>query len=239
MNINLPLDPRLRPPNGMRQPPPTSHPSQGGKAYSDDMHRQVLQMHFNNYDLHEAPELVALWVARKFQSYSTCVRWIQIFNQTVDICPFCRTGNHHAERKVQCTDLKPLAPYCSVFPKAIISECRAYLYNIDPTKDLYSNLQVHRAKNLLGLKLKAASTTAYLAFLPQNMTLREYYWTEPPPLGIRGAPIADIINIDEAGFFLEHSDLKFGKTISSMRCSQNGVYGHGEKVNLLLATLLE
>ncbi len=67
------------------------------------------------------------------------------------------------------------------------------------------------------------------------MTLREYYWTEPPPLGMRGVPIADIIDIDKAGFFLEHSDRKFGKTISSMCCSQNGVYGHGEKVNLLLA----
>jgi hypothetical protein len=52
---------------------------------------------------------------------------------------------------------------------------------------------------------------------------------------MRGVLIADIINIDEAGFFLEHLDQKFGKTISSMRCSQNGVYGHGEKVNLLLA----
>ena len=52
---------------------------------------------------------------------------------------------------------------------------------------------------------------------------------------MRGVPIADIIDIDEAGFFLEHSDWKFGKTISSLRCSQNGVYRHGEKVNLLLA----
>ncbi len=61
MNINLPLDPHLDPPNGTRQPPPPSHPSQGGKAYSDDMRRQVLQMNFDNYDLHEAPELVILF----------------------------------------------------------------------------------------------------------------------------------------------------------------------------------
>jgi len=45
----------------------------------------------------------------------------------------------------------------------------------------------------------------------------------------------DIININEAGFFLEHLDGKFGKTISSMRCSQNGVHRHGEKVNILIA----
>jgi hypothetical protein len=70
---------------------------------------------------------------------------------------------------------------CSVNPKTTLSECRAYLYNIDPTNNPYSNSQVHRAENLLGLKWKAASTTADLAFLPQNMTLQEYYWTEPPP----------------------------------------------------------
>jgi hypothetical protein len=61
----------------------------------------------------------------------------------------------------------------------------------------------------------------------------------PPPLGMRGVSIANIIDIDEAGFFLEHSDQKFGKTVSSMRCSWNGVYGHGEMVNLLLAICSE
>ncbi len=64
------------------------------------------------------------------------------------------------------TDLKQLALYRSVNPKATLSECRAYLYNIDPTKDPYSNSQVHRAEKLLGLKQKAASNTADLAFLP-------------------------------------------------------------------------
>ena len=85
--------------------------SQGGKAYSDDMRRQVLQMHFGNYDLCEAPKLVALRAVRKFPSYSTCVRWIQIFNQTIDICPLHCTGNHHAEREVQGLALEQLALY--------------------------------------------------------------------------------------------------------------------------------
>ena len=115
MNNNLPLDPRLRPPNGTRQAPPISHPSQGGKAYSDDLRQQVLQMHFDNYDLCEAPKLVALRAVRKFTSYSTCVRWIQIFNHTGDICPLRHTGNHHAEREVEGTVLEQLALYRSVF----------------------------------------------------------------------------------------------------------------------------
>jgi hypothetical protein len=84
---------------------------------------------------------------------------------------------------VRGTDLEQLAQYCGVFPKATISECRAYLYNIDPTNNLYSNLQVHRAEKLLGLKRKAASMTVDLAFLPQNMTCKNIIgWTPPPPL---------------------------------------------------------
>jgi len=121
-----------------------------------------------------------------------------------------------------------------LFPKATIAKCRAYLFNVNPINDPFSCSQVHRAEKLLGLKRKAASTTADLAFLPWNMALREYYWMHPPPLGMGSVPIADIIGIDEAGFFLEHLDRKFGKTISSLRCSQNGVYEHGEKVNLFL-----
>jgi hypothetical protein len=181
MNINLPLDPCLRPPDGTRQPPPPSHPSEGGKAYSDDLRRQVLQMHFNNYDLRDAPDLVELRAERKFPSYSTCVRWIQIFNQTGDICPLRCTGNHHAEREVQGPALEQLALYRCVFPKATIAKCRAYLFNVDPINKPFSSSHVHRAEKLLGLKWKAASTTADLAFLPWNMALREYYWTHPPP----------------------------------------------------------
>ena len=102
--------------------------------------------------------------------------------------------------------LERLALYQCVFPKATIAECRVYLFNVDPNNDPFSSLQVQRAEKLLGLKRKAASTTADLAFLPWNTALREYYWTHPPLLGMRGVPIADIIDIDEAEFFLEHSD---------------------------------
>jgi hypothetical protein len=65
MNDNPPLDPCLCPPNGMRQPPPQSHPSQGGNPYSDDLCRHVLHMHFNNYDLRDVLNLVALGAAKK------------------------------------------------------------------------------------------------------------------------------------------------------------------------------
>jgi hypothetical protein len=131
-------------------------------------------------------------------------------------------GNHHADREVQGTDLMQLALYQAIFPKATISKCRAYLYNIDPTKDPYSGSQVHQAEHQFGI-------------LASESTKHELYWTLPPLLGMRGVPISDIVDVDEAGFFLEHSDQRHGKTVLCLRCSQNGVYRNGEKVNLLLA----
>jgi hypothetical protein len=76
---------------------------------------------------------------------------------------------------------------------------------------------VHGAEKPLGLKQKVTYTMADLAFLPQSMTLQEYSWTQHPLLGIRGVTITDIMDIDEAWFFLEHSDQKFGTTILFMQ----------------------
>ncbi len=236
MNNLFPLIPRIRHPNGTRQDPPPSHPSRGGNPYSDEMRRMVLQMHFNGVNLRNPPpEFADLRLNHKFPCYSTCQDWIQTYHATGDICLMIATGNRHAEREISGLVLEWLALYRAVLPKATLAECRAFLFNMDPTQPPYSNSQVHRAEKLLDLKRKAASTTADFATLPINMLKRELYWTMPPPLGMVGVAVADIIDIDEAGFFLESSNRNFGKTVSCLRCSQNGVYGRGEKVNLLLA----
>jgi hypothetical protein len=120
MNINLPLDPRLRPPDGTRQPPPPSHPSEGGKAYSDDLRRQVLQMHFNNYDLREAPELVFFTGRKEIPILSTCVRWIQFFNQTGDICPLRRTGNHMRRGRCKARPSNSWLSIDAFFPRPLL-----------------------------------------------------------------------------------------------------------------------
>jgi len=116
--------------------------------------------------------------------------------------------------------LEWLALYRAVLPKATLAECRAFLFNMDPNEPPYSNSQFHRAEQLLDLKREAASTTADFATLPSNMLKHELYWTMPPPLGMVGVAVADIIDIDKAGFFLESSNRNFGKTVSCLRCSQ-------------------
>ncbi len=93
-----------------------------------------------------------------------------------------------------------------MFPKPTIADCRAHLFHVDPTKEPFSYSQAHHVEYLLGLRRKATSTTAVLAFLPVNLQKRKFYWTLPPPLGMRGVDIVDVIDIDEAGFFLEHLD---------------------------------
>ena len=124
--------------------------------------------------------------------------------------------------------LKKLALFRSVFQKATIAECRAYLFNLDPMIDPYSHSQPHRAEELLGLTRKAASTTADLTYSPINLTKRDNYWQQPPSLGMVGVATADIIDIDKAGFKLEHQNQSYGKTVSALRCDQLAVYGRGK-----------
>lgn len=230
------LDNRLRQPNGTHEEPPPSHPSNGGNPYSDDMRQMVLEMHLNGMDM-EAQHLEDLRADYKFPALITCQRWINIFYETGDICPKRATGNHYSEREILGEPLEKLALYRAVYPKATLAECRAYLYNLDPTVDPYSDSQVHRAEELLGLRRKAASTTADMAYTPENLRKRQQYWLLPPPLGVAGIDTADMIDIDEAGFKLEHSNRKHGKTVSALRCTGEGVYGgrENQKLNLLLA----
>jgi hypothetical protein len=109
------------------------------------------------------------------------------------------------------------------------------LFNIDPTKKSFSNSQVHCAEYHLGLKQKAASRTADLAFLPVNLQKRGLYWTQPLHLECEVSPSKILSTSTKLDSFLGHSNRNFGKTFLCQCCSQNGVYRRGEKVNLLLA----
>jgi len=102
------------------------------------------------------------------------------------------------ETLIQRGRYKALTLSRSVFPKATIPECRVYLFNLDPTKEPYSNLQVNQAGSLLGLMRKAASTTADLAFLPVNIQKRELYWMMPPLRGMRDVPNFVPVAVDGA-----------------------------------------
>ena len=99
----------------------------------------------------------------------TCNHWIDIFYETGDICVRRATDKAYSQRKILGDVLEKLALYCSPFVKATADECCAYLCNLDPTVNQYSHSQLCRAEDLLGLKRKAASTTADLAYTTSRM----------------------------------------------------------------------
>ncbi len=61
------------------------------------------------------------------------------------------------------------------------------------------------------------------------------YFTWGEPFGIVNTTIAAMIDIDEAGIKLEHSNQKRGKTQTILCCNDDRVYNRDQKTNLLLA----
>ena len=199
MNINLPLDPRLRPPDGTRQPPPPSHPSQGGEALMTSVDRCF-----------RCTSITMIYVKRP--------SWLL----------YGRKGNSHPIQHASVGykfSIRPVTSAHCVILATIMrrGRCKAWPSNswlsinaFFPRPLLPSAGHIYSILNKRPV-LKFAGTLG-----------RETSWTEadtasmmachgtwpcvniigciPPPLGMRGVPIADIMDINEAGFFLEHSD---------------------------------
>ena len=223
----------IRPPNALTVPP-GPHPSRGGTPYSREVRDLVIWRYLNNLPLN-SPEIDAMRAEKKFPCLSTCNNWIQQYLIHGNIHPKRHTGNGTAQREILGRPLERLALFWVAYPKATYAECRAYLHNTDPNVDVYSDSQIFRAKTLLNITRKRASTTAVKAYSLRNLTLRHMYWNEQFPRGMVGVGINDIIDVDETGFKLESSNRGYGYAIRELRCTDAGVYGAGQKVNCLLA----
>lgn len=173
--------------------------------------------------------------AEKFPCPNTCQNWIRQHLELGHTLPKRRSGNKCSTREIHGVALERLALFYAIKPKGTNAECRAFLFNMDPSIKPYSNSQVSRAKALLSIRRKVASTTATKAYLPETLRTRHLYWNAPPPLGMAGVAIADIIDIDEAGFKIEQTTQRYGYAARELRCTDTGAYGHGKRVNLLLA----
>ena len=202
------------------------HPSYGlGRAYSQDFCQSVMFMRLNTPDELLSPHIIEQQQAKTFPSNRTINRWIRRLNQLEHFHPYQKTSNKRAEREIRNKDLVDLSLYCAVLPKAFLYEVRAHLFNRNPEMGTpYSNSQVHHAKKKLNLTRKAASTTAYKAYLPQNLMLHEMYFNSNYPLGIANLCVCDIIDTDEMGLFLESLNRCFGKTQQGERCDDRGAF---------------
>ena len=106
----------------------------------------------------------------------------------------------------------------------------------NPNLRFYSPSQITRAEKELGLSRKVGSTTAYRAFLPINIQKRDDYWNESYPFGMADVRIQDIIDIDEAGVFVESADQKYaGVYTIGRRVKQARPYSKSVKLNIIMA----
>ena len=225
----------MRPPNQIASKK-KKLPSRGGTAYSQDTRRQLLHCFTEG---EEPPEHWAegLQEAGLWPSDRTIRRWHQQFPDRGFIQPFRRTGNNRAT-VLKGHDLVLLAFYRTVFPKATTAEINAFFGRMNfgnPNQRFYSTSQILRAELELGLSRKVGSTTAYQAFLPINLAKRNDYWTRPYPFGIANIRRQDIIDIDEAGIFVETADRKYGKCEIGRRVKEAGPYSKSTKLNIIMA----
>ena len=143
----------------------------------------------------KTPVVRRLLEQKKFPSLQTCRRWLRQYVTLGNILPKRKTGNKAATREIDGEALFQLALYRMVRPHARLYEVRAYLSNRFPTVEPYSDSQIYRGEQRLGLSRKAASSTSQEAYSRKNLLKRKMYWEEPYPLGVAGESTASIIEL--------------------------------------------
>jgi hypothetical protein len=198
------------------------------------MRQQVLSLHLSGFDLSDnvsnpnAEWLIPQRHNKTFPCARTCKNWIKLYEAEGHVNPKVHTGNKESTREINGEDLVNLALYRLVRPEAYLSEVKAYIHNRNPGNLPYSDSQIVRAEQRIGLSRKVASTTSDCAYLPINLQKRENYWSLPYPHGIAGEETRDIIDIDECCLKLESINRKYGKVTRDRRCTKRGKFKKGE-----------
>ena len=213
------------------------HASRGGRAYPKEVREMVIEMMLTGgIAAVKTPVVNQLRQQKKFPSLQTCRRWLRQHIMLGHVLPKRASGNKVARREITGEALVQLALYRVIRPHARLYEVRAYLTNRFPNVPPYSDSQICRAEQRLGLSRKAASSTSQEAYLPKNLMKRKIYWEYLYPLGVAGETTADIIDIDEARFKLESADRSYGKVAREFRCNLKGRYKKGDPgTNLIMA----
>ena len=192
------------------------HPAFGvGHAYSHDF--RLFANHLYRHDQEYQPIIRQAQARYLFPSDRT-LRRLENRNRTHHHLRRWRwTGNNFAT-VLRGVDNYMLAYWRSIWPKSTHAEMNTLLFNSqlargEPNPRFFSPSQLSRAEDKLGLSAKRASTTAYQALLPRNITKRWIYWNCNYPAGIADIPKDDWIDYDEAAIFVETANRKSGKFI--------------------------
>lgn len=199
------------------------HPSRGGSQGYDVPHRMhILQLHDNGFRniLGEPRLLVA--------SESSIYRWNR------RLIPSEKNGNK-LRLKIHGFDLFLLLFYRTVWPKSNADEVRCFIFQHSRYPTIYSREDICKAEQNAGLSRKIGSTTAYQAFLPENVQRRWMFWNYPPPIGVQGVHINTLIDIDEAAISLLSVVRGSGKAFVNVRVGDIGPYTKGDKFTMIAA----
>ena len=168
-----------------------SHPSRGGsRGYNVARRAHILQL--NHVELRNDPDAGVNLVGA---SDSSIYRWTRRLN------PLEMNGNKLA-MKIAGFDQFLLLFYRTVYPKATADEVRCFIFEYSYDPKIYSRPDISKAESMHLLTRKIGSKTAFQAFKPENVQRRWLYWNTPPPTGIIGVPIRQLVDIDEAGISL-------------------------------------
>ena len=214
------------------------HPSEcRGNPYSQDVREWMVAI--RAYGLGNSAQLALLRAARRAPSKRTLRRWRRRWLTYGDVRAFRRTGNSRAT-VLRGQDLLSLAYFRVIFPKATQAEMNVLLFGAqigrgEPWPRFFSASQITKAEDRLGLSRKRGSTTAYQALLPINLIRRDLFWNRNYPIGRADINSEDMIDLDEAGIFLETCNRKHGKGYIGCRIREEGPYNHSEKYTITMA----
>ena len=214
----------VRPP--LRLPvSPVAHPSIGyGEPYSQDMRAKVLMEYSNGTAFSHTNNL--LQQQHLYPHPDTIWRWLQRTMIEGHALPHRRSGNKRAT-VLRGPDLLYLALYRAVFPKAKAAEINSFLFRCNLGNlefNYYHPSTISEAEKRLDLTKKRGSTPAYQALLPINRLKREQFWGMAYPFGIGDIRIEDMIDLDEMGEYPEDTTRSIGKSPTSLRVREAGVY---------------
>lgn len=225
-------------PNLRTAVPARFHPS--GRCRSDGYAHEFRQLALavRNAGQSNSHVIAILRAQRLYCHRSTVYRW-RVRNLILGhFRRYRRTGNRRA--RVLCgVQLISLALWRALWPRGTHHEANIWLHHSGGRVRFYQPSQISKAEDALGFSIKRASTTARQAMLAINRQLRYNYWYLPCPFGIADVPRSRIIDLDEAGLFLESSNRGRGKAHLIRRVREVGPYGHSEKLNILVAILGE
>ena len=195
------------------------HPSRGGVTGYSVSHRQHCLSIFN----------AGLPLNGNF---APSLRSVRRWNER--IFPYHPTGNKSLT-KFTGVNIFLLYVYRHIFPRANADEVSRFLLENSPQPVFFSRKDICLQDQRLGFTRKRASITARQALRDDVLVRRRLFWTEPPPLGIRGVDIDCLIDIDEMKINLQSTNRSVGKAPQGSRVRDIGAYGHDVKYTLILA----